>query len=257
MAGLLTGAVTNGQYTKTQASQDLTKSNETTSTSKTAAKRDTGYNQDMFLQLLVAEMQYQDPLEPSDNSQYVAQLASFTQIEAIQSVQNDMHTMEANSLVGKTVVINSDHEEIEGKVDYVQSDDDGELYVSVNGNMYKTDEIISVVDPTYYNAVSVVRYFDSLLKDMPSVELVTLGDEKIITDIANTYNNMDAYTRSFINDDTVKAIEAVIKKFEELKKAKEEADNEVKNVTPVEENKESKEQAEETNSLEEAEAQEV
>lgn len=35
-----------------------------------------------FLQLLVAQMQYQDPLEPTDNTQYIAQMATFTQVEA-------------------------------------------------------------------------------------------------------------------------------------------------------------------------------
>ena len=34
-------------------------------------------DKDAFLQLLVAQMKYQDPLEPTDNTQYVSQLASF------------------------------------------------------------------------------------------------------------------------------------------------------------------------------------
>ena len=54
----------------------------------------------MFLKLLVAEMQYQDPLEPTSNTEYVSELASFSQIEAVQSVQSQMSTIEANSLVG-------------------------------------------------------------------------------------------------------------------------------------------------------------
>ena len=33
---------------------------------------------EQFLQLMVAEMQNQDPLEPTDNSDYMAQLATFT-----------------------------------------------------------------------------------------------------------------------------------------------------------------------------------
>ena len=39
-----------------------------------------GYDQ--FLQLLCAEMQYQDPLEPTSNTDYVAQMATFSQLEA-------------------------------------------------------------------------------------------------------------------------------------------------------------------------------
>ena len=35
-----------------------------------------------FLALMVAQMQYQDPLEPTDNTQYIAQMATFSQVEA-------------------------------------------------------------------------------------------------------------------------------------------------------------------------------
>ena len=41
----------------------------------------------LFLQLLVAEMKYQDPLEPTTNTEYVSELASFTQVEATQNAR--------------------------------------------------------------------------------------------------------------------------------------------------------------------------
>ena len=44
-----------------------------------------GYDQ--FLTLLCAEMQYQDPLEPTSNTEYVAQLATFSQLEAMLGMQ--------------------------------------------------------------------------------------------------------------------------------------------------------------------------
>ena len=51
-----------------------------TTSSATETSNDLGYDQ--FLQLLCAEMQYQDPLEPTSNTEYVAQLATFSQMEA-------------------------------------------------------------------------------------------------------------------------------------------------------------------------------
>ena len=221
---MLVGAVDNGKYTKTDASKQTTKSDQTTSTSKTAAKEDNGYNKDMFLKLLVAEMQYQDPMQPSDNSQYVAQLASFTQIEAIQSVQADMHSIQAQSLVGKTVVINSDHEEIRGKVDYVTTDDDGTKYVSVNDKQYKVSEIDSVVDTDYYNAVTIVDTFNKMIEKLPSLENITLKDETDITNALNVFNSMDSYTKAFVKEDTVKLLDSAANRISQLKKAKEEAD---------------------------------
>ena len=51
--------------------------------SSTASAASVDY--DAFLQLLVAEMQNQDPTEPMDSTEYVAQLASFSNVE--QSIQ--------------------------------------------------------------------------------------------------------------------------------------------------------------------------
>lgn len=41
---------------------------------------------DDFLLLLVTQMKYQDPLEPTSNTEYVAQLAQFTELEYMQNM---------------------------------------------------------------------------------------------------------------------------------------------------------------------------
>ena len=51
---------------------------ETTSASKSTP---TGYDKDAFMQILVAQMKYQDPLEPTSNTEYISQYATFTQVE--------------------------------------------------------------------------------------------------------------------------------------------------------------------------------
>lgn len=53
--------------------------------SQTPAKSKTSVDYQSFLKLLVAQMKNQDPTEPMDSTQYVAQLATFSQVE--QSVQ--------------------------------------------------------------------------------------------------------------------------------------------------------------------------
>ena len=50
-------------------------------------------------------MQYQDPLEPTSNTEYVAQLATFSQMEATLGMQSTIESSNANALVGKYVII--------------------------------------------------------------------------------------------------------------------------------------------------------
>lgn len=50
-------------------------------------------------------MQYQDPLEPTSNTEYIAQLATFSQLESQLSVQSTIEASSANDLVGKYVIM--------------------------------------------------------------------------------------------------------------------------------------------------------
>ncbi|RAZ78316.1 flagellar hook assembly protein FlgD [Mesorhizobium atlanticum] len=63
-----------------------------------------------FLKLLIAEMKNQDPTKPMDSTQYVAQLATFSQVE--QSVQTNTKLdqimqssalSQADALIGRTI----------------------------------------------------------------------------------------------------------------------------------------------------------
>jgi flagellar basal-body rod modification protein FlgD len=44
---------------------------------------------EVFLQLLVTQLQHQDPLDPQDNSQFLAQLAQFSSLESLQTISDD------------------------------------------------------------------------------------------------------------------------------------------------------------------------
>lgn len=65
---------------------------------------------DAFLQLLVAEMQNQDPTKPMESTEYVAQLASFSNVEQqiqtnekLDSLLNSSFIAGAGSLIGRTI----------------------------------------------------------------------------------------------------------------------------------------------------------
>lgn len=107
-----------------------------------------------FLQLLVAEMTNQDPLEPSSNSDYVAQLASFSQVEELQNVSSNITQSLAGSLVGKIVIMTTQNAAgetgyIDGVVERVVRED-GTTYLGINGSLYDIGDLFSVVDEKYY-----------------------------------------------------------------------------------------------------------
>lgn len=66
--------------------------------------------EDAFLKLLVAQLKYQDPMSPSDNQQFIQEQATFSTVEALNSLKSTMTAMQASdefsqgvSLIGKNV----------------------------------------------------------------------------------------------------------------------------------------------------------
>ena len=57
-----------------------------TGTEKADTKGTTDLGKDAFLQLLVCQMQNQDPMNPNSDTEYVAQLAQFSQLEQLQNL---------------------------------------------------------------------------------------------------------------------------------------------------------------------------
>ena len=65
-----------------------------------------------FLQVLMTQLTYQDPLKPMDNEQFMAQIAQFTSLEQTQQVNTNVQTLVGNQatqqsvgLIGHTVNI--------------------------------------------------------------------------------------------------------------------------------------------------------
>lgn len=76
----------------------------------TVERKDQGSQKDMFLKLLVAQMKYQDPANPASSSEFMAQTATFTQVEKLEEIaaQNAsllalQRSSSAGALVGRTV----------------------------------------------------------------------------------------------------------------------------------------------------------
>ena len=81
-----------------------------TSAPSQKATNASGYDKDMFLKLLVAQLRYQDPTKPMDSSQFMVQTAQFNQMEQMQSLTEATNNTLAfqrvlfsGSLVGRSI----------------------------------------------------------------------------------------------------------------------------------------------------------
>lgn len=110
-------------------------------------------DKDAFLQLLVTQMQYQDPLEPTSNTEYMAQLAQFSSVEELQNLSSTFSTGQAMNLTGQYVILNvpdstGEIKQVSGLVDYVTVTD-GKAYFHIGDEYYSSDYLDSVVSLDY------------------------------------------------------------------------------------------------------------
>lgn len=97
-----------------------------------------------FLQLLVCELRYQNPLDPMQGSEFGAQLAQYSTLEEIQNTNASLRQLlflEGATLIGKRVLL-VDGEE--GVVESVSLSEDA-LTLSVGGSEYSLSQIREVL----------------------------------------------------------------------------------------------------------------
>ena len=68
-------------------------SNDTTTGA--AASRETKLGQDAFMRLLTTQLANQDPLKPQDNGEFIAQLAQFSSLEKLTSIETSIKELAA------------------------------------------------------------------------------------------------------------------------------------------------------------------
>ena len=111
--------------------------------------------QDTFLKLLVAQLRYQDPMNPADSQSFLAQTAQFTSVEKLEEIADAMATMSKNdelstlgNLVGRTVQYRDEVGEVaEGTVTAGWADTDG-LIIEVGDRQLHVDDILAVLAGT-------------------------------------------------------------------------------------------------------------
>lgn len=128
---------------------------------RASEKKTNDLDKEAFLQLLVTQMQYQDPLNPGDSTEYMSQLAQYSALEATLNISDTLEKGNALNLVGQYVIMNvtdsaGNPSAISGLVEYATVKG-GEVLLSINGTYYPASDLDSVVDYEYF------LYLQSLL----------------------------------------------------------------------------------------------
>ncbi|MBE5855951.1 MAG: hypothetical protein E7296_00070 [Lachnospiraceae bacterium] len=219
-----------GEFMKTASQESIA--------SQVSNKTKSDMNKDTFLQLLVAQMKYQDPLEPTSNTEYISQYATFTQVEEIQNMAASMELSRASSLVGQEVMIETKDEDgvtksVQGKVDYVTYEN-GKAYVSIDESLYSVSDVTSIVDKTYMDAYALASNLIKRLTELPAVNAVSEKDLLEIDSLWSIYNGMDDYQKTFIASDALKALKEYAEKADVVRERIKEYEAAKENETTTE-----------------------
>lgn len=134
----------NPVYTASSGSADSTDS--ATGPQQTLTQND-------FLQLLVAQMENQDPLNPQSDTEMASQMAQFTSLTQTSAMSSSLADMQANSLIGSTVLLqqansNSTTSGVVSSVVLGSQSSDGTPQIVVNGTAYDLSQVLSVTPTT-------------------------------------------------------------------------------------------------------------
>ncbi len=112
------------------------------------ANSNTSIKSQDFLNLLTMQLQYQDPTNPMDNTEMLAQEAQFTTLEQMENLADSFSKFsaayQANSFLGQTVEVTVDGKSTTGKVDYVDFSDASGASLSIGGKSYPLSSVTKI-----------------------------------------------------------------------------------------------------------------
>jgi flagellar basal-body rod modification protein FlgD len=108
-----------------------------------------------FLNLLIAQMSQQDPMNPQKDTEFIAQMAQFSALEQSKSMQQDMAALRANTLLGNYVTVRDDIKATGTNTGLVESVEikDGVANLIVNdgkeSNHYLLSDVRQIYPPNF------------------------------------------------------------------------------------------------------------
>lgn len=103
---------------------------------------------DDFIAMLVAEIQNQDPLEPMDNAEYIAQLTQFQTLDAVNALRDDIQDMTSINMIGKEVATTlGDGTTIKGVVQSIYKEN-GVVMLDLGDYAVKFEDVVAIQEKT-------------------------------------------------------------------------------------------------------------
>ena len=196
----------------------------TSSDSLSKTENKNAVNSDTFLTLLVAEMQNQDPLEPTSNTEWVSQYATFTQVEQMGEMSDSMDMLRANSLVGKEVIMKvtsvstGETSYVRGPVDYITIEE-GKPLLNIGGSSYSLDDLDTVASDEYFDCYDFYTEFTGMMDALPDVNQLDKSYKTAVGELYDMYSEMTENQKEYMQKYAAAYLtnyETYIKKMEEL-----------------------------------------
>ena len=170
------------QVSSTAPKTDIEKLIEKQETAKSSRNVSNDLGKDDFLKLLITQLQHQDPLEPMEDQDFIAQIAQFSSLEQMQNLNNSYSYSMGFSLMGKYIsAVIADEKTgkvklVEGEVSAVRSEA-GVVYLVVDGEDVPIDKIAHVSEtPLGIQGMDIEKY-NGLIGLLSTVRTILSGEE--------------------------------------------------------------------------------
>ena len=128
----------------------------------TAETASPGLDKNAFLQLLVAQLRYQDPSKPMDSSAYMSQMAQFTQVEKLANLETSQtevaswqRAIAGEGMIGRHVAATSDAgAPVEGNVIGMKLTSNGPTLMLEGGGSVGVDHVSTVTPQIFGREVT-------------------------------------------------------------------------------------------------------